>query len=89
MKQSEDNDPRIRDLIGYSGERSDSPRLTRAAVIRARRQVGNRDTIVFAFVRIWAVLAKILAPFFAVFGTKHAHAVAGSRPSGRRRAKQE
>ena len=63
---------------------------TRVAVSRARRQVGQRDTLSFALVRIWAALARLLAPFFARFGEHQAKAVykhansAGSRPDNKR-----
>ncbi len=55
----------------YAGGRS-SRSLT--AVSRARRQVGQRDTLAFALVRIWAVLAKLLAPLFAFLGERQAEA---------------
>ncbi len=42
------------------------------AASRARRQVGQRDTLAFALVRIWAALARLLAPLFAFFGEKQA-----------------
>ena len=42
------------------------------AVSRARRQVGQRDTMGFALVRLWAVLVRLLAPFFAYFGERQA-----------------
>ena len=43
---------------------ADDLRVTRA-VRRARAAVGQRDTVLFALVRIWASLAQILAPLFA------------------------
>lgn len=45
------------------------------AVSRARRQVGQRDTLAFALVRVWSVLAGLLAPLFAFFGEKQAQTV--------------
>ncbi len=45
------------------------------AVSRARRQVGQRDTLAFALVRIWAALARLLAPLFAFFGEKQARTI--------------
>ena len=53
-------------------ERSSRPLM---AVSRARRQVGQRDTLAFALVRVWSVLARLLAPVFAFFGEKQAQAV--------------
>ncbi|MGB5163831.1 MAG: hypothetical protein WBN09_00965 [Woeseiaceae bacterium] len=52
------------------------------AVSRARRQVGQRDTLTFALVRIWAALARMLAPFFALLGERQAQAA--WQQSGRR-----
>ena len=56
-----------------------------SAVSRARRQVGQRDTLAFALVRIWAVLARLLAPLFAFFGEKQARTIyqKTSRPAAR------
>ena len=45
------------------------------AVSRARREVGQRDTLAFALVRIWAALARLLAPLFAFFGEKQARTI--------------
>ena len=51
------------------------PSRARSAVSRARRQVGQRDTLAFALVRIWSALARLLAPLFAYFGEKQARTV--------------
>lgn len=51
------------------------PSRALSAVSRARRQVGQRDTLAFALVRVWSVLARLLAPFFAFFGEKQAQTV--------------
>ena len=71
MKEDQD----IRQLLksGLDDEKSQS-RVT-TALSRARRQVGQRDTLSFALVRIWAVLARLLAPFFAAFGERQARAL--------------
>ena len=75
----------IRQLIqsGMEGDEHSSRPLL--AVSRARRQVGQRDTLAFALVRVWSVLARLLAPVFAFFGEKQAQAVyrqgAGKRQS--------
>ena len=55
------------------------------AASRARRQVGQRDTLAFALVRIWSVLARLLAPLFAFFGEKQARTIYQntSGPAGR------
>ncbi len=56
------------------------------AVSRARREVGQRDTLAFALVRIWAVLARLLAPLFAFFGEKQARTVYQNTSGAARRA---
>lgn len=37
---------------------------------RVQANVAQRDTIMFAFVKVWTVLADMLAPLFAAFATK-------------------
>ncbi len=51
------------------------PSRALSAVSRARRQVGQRDTLAFALVRVWSVLARLLAPLFTFFGEKQAQTV--------------
>ena len=70
------DDDKIRQLMRAGIERDaarepPSPRI-RTAVSRARREVGQRDTLGFALVRIWAALARLLAPFFARLGEQQA-----------------
>jgi hypothetical protein len=56
-------------------EQDSSPKRAMVAVGRARRQVGQRDSLAFAMVRIWAVLARMLAPLFAAFAERQAQAI--------------
>lgn len=51
------------------------PSRALSAVSRARRQVGQQDTLAFALFRVWAVLARLLAPLFAFFGEKQAQTI--------------
>jgi len=69
------NEKDVRELM-RTGMKAEGSR-TRAlrAVSRARRQVGQRDTLAFALVRIWAALARLLAPLFAFFGEKQARTI--------------
>ena len=46
-----------------------------ATVQRARSSIGQRDTVMFAFIKLWTVLADILAPIFASFAAKRAIAM--------------
>ena len=51
------------------------PSRALSAVSRARRQIGQRDTLAFALVRVWSVLARLLAPLFTFIGEKQAQTV--------------
>ena len=64
----------IRRLMQTGMDEDQTPSRALSAVGRARRQVGQRDTVAFALVRIWAVLARLLAPLFALIGEKQARA---------------
>jgi len=67
-------DPEIRQLLQAEAGSSNDPKLARIALVKARRQVGQRDTLAFLFVKIWAALAKVLAPVFALIGERQAEA---------------
>ena len=41
---------------------------------RVRANVAQRDTLIFALVRIWSALAALLAPVFAALATSQARA---------------
>ena len=69
------NEQEIRRLMNSGMDVDETQSRTRSAVSRVRRQVGQRDTLSFALVRIWAALARLLAPFFARFGEHQAEAV--------------
>ena len=78
------NDQEIRRIM-RSGMDEESPSARHlTAISRARRQVGQRDTLAFAMGKIWSVLAKLLAPLFAAFASRQAAAIYQS--SGGRRA---
>ncbi len=68
------NDQEIRRFMQTGLEDDSRPSRSLRAVSRARRQVGQRDTLAFALVRIWAVLARLLAPLFAFLGERQAEA---------------
>ncbi len=65
-------DPQIRQLLQTDPAPARDTKLTRLALMKARRQVGQRDTLAFLFVKIWAALAKIVAPVFALLGERQA-----------------
>ena len=72
MADKSDDDARVRALLNKAPQGAATPRLARNAVVRARRVVGQKDTLVFLLVKIWAALARVLAPFFAAFAEKQA-----------------
>lgn len=61
-------------------ENNAAGRQRQKAITRARVTMAQRDTILFAFIKIWATIAEMLAPLFAAFATKHAR---HSRPASR------
>ena len=65
----------IRRLMQAGMDTDERPSRALSAVSRARRQVGQRDTLAFALVRVWSVLARLLAPVFTFFGEKQAQTV--------------
>jgi hypothetical protein len=65
----------IRRLMQAGMDADERPSRALSAVSRARRQVGQRDTLAFALVRVWSVLARLLAPLFSFFGEKQAQTV--------------
>ncbi|MDH3621433.1 MAG: hypothetical protein OER91_11100 [Gammaproteobacteria bacterium] len=65
----------IRRLMQTGLDTDKTPSRALSAVSRARRQVGQRDTLAFALVRVWSVLARMLAPLFAFFGEKQAQTI--------------
>jgi hypothetical protein len=44
-----------------------------AAIARAKSNIAQRDTILFAFIKVWSTIAEMLAPIFAAFAAKSAH----------------
>ena len=68
------NEQEIRRFMQTGLDEGGGRSRTLTAVGRARRQVGQRDTLAFALVRLWAVLAKMLAPVFAFLGERQAEA---------------
>ncbi|MEM8983314.1 MAG: hypothetical protein AAGC71_09820 [Pseudomonadota bacterium] len=53
---------------------------------RVRAGVGQRDTLLFAIVRIWTAIAEMLAPVFAQLGERRAETAARARLGQLRRS---
>ena len=85
-----DNDDRqLRDLLKVEqAERGGEDRVAKS-VAQVRAGVGARDTLVFSIVHIWTVLARILAPLFALFAVRKAEVDAGRRPADDRESKSD
>jgi hypothetical protein len=65
----------IRELMKAGLDEQPSSARLSTVLGKARRQAGQRDTISFALIRIWAVLARLLAPLFAAFDRRQAAAI--------------
>lgn len=65
-------DHEIKALLGSTPPLSeqDVGKQRRATINRARSSIGQRDTVMFAFVKMWTVLADLLAPIFAALSVK-------------------
>lgn len=75
----EDED-QIRKLLRVTPPTGTKTPLTDKVIRRARAGVGQRDTLLFAIVRIWTVVAELLAPIFAQLAARHAKFKAGQAP---------
>ena len=53
-------------------EESILTKARKSAIARTRFNIGQQDTVLFAFVKLWTTLAKMLAPLFAFMAVKHA-----------------
>ena len=71
---SQDRDDDVRDLLNPAPEEGGDDAVLTHVLKRVRSGVGQRDTLLFAIVRIWTALAGIFAPLFAAFAKTHAEA---------------
>ncbi|MEM7278300.1 MAG: hypothetical protein AAF385_09255 [Pseudomonadota bacterium] len=69
---SEDPETEIRRLMAVQPD--DESKNTRLSQVlkRTRAGVGQRDSILFAVVKIWTTIAEMLAPIFAQFAERKA-----------------
>ncbi len=78
---SDNDDTRIKALFDAAPEPEPGPErdpLDRV-MKRVRAGVGQRDTLLFAIVRIWTTIAEMLAPVFAQLGERRAETAARAR----------
>ena len=75
MNNRVDENDDLRQLLKGETSAGHDRRRTSKALNRARRNVVQRDSLTFVVVKLWATLARLLAPFFAAFGEKQAQAM--------------
>ena len=71
---TDQQDDKIRALLNAPAEPDDTrsdDRIARA-MKRMRVSVGQRDSLLFAVVKIWTAIAELLAPIFAQLGERRA-----------------
>lgn len=76
----DEKDQDLRDLLQVDRPEEDTSRSVEKAAARVRAGIGARDAFLFAVVRIWTVIMRLLAPVFAALAVRKAEADAG-RPS--------
>lgn len=81
-----DSEQELRDLLKV--EHPDQAGADRVAktMSQVRAGVGARDALIFAIVRIWTVIARLLAPIFAMLAVRKAEIDAGRRPADDRQS---
>ena len=52
----------------------DDQRIVTGAMLRVRSTVARKDTLTFALIKVWTVLAQLLAPLFARLAVSQARA---------------
>ena len=73
LVSSDNGDDQLKQLLNVESQAADTKRVEKV-LRRARASVGQRDTMVFALVRVWSTLAELLAPFFALLAQRTAEA---------------
>lgn len=70
--ESDPSDHKIKALFGSAPALPEETieKQRSKTIHRARSSVGQRDTILFAFIKMWTALADVLAPLFANFSAK-------------------
>lgn len=81
-----DSEQELRDLLKV--EHPDQAGADRVAktMSQVRAGVGARDALIFAIVRIWTVIARLLAPVFAMLAVRKAEIDAGRGPADDRQS---
>lgn len=69
---SEDSEVEIRRLMEVKPDEKPTSNRLSQVLRRASAGVGQRDSILFAVVKIWTSIAEMLAPIFAQFAERKA-----------------
>jgi hypothetical protein len=72
-------DDQIHELLRVPSQDQSSGDRLPGVVRRARARAGQRDTLLSAIVKIWTVIARLLAPIFAQLALRRAEIVAPIR----------
>lgn len=65
-------DQKIKDLLEVDDRTEAGPNRIDNLMRRVRAGIGQRDTLLFAVVRIWTVIVRLLAPIFARLAVRKA-----------------
>jgi hypothetical protein len=80
---AENSDRQLKELLKVEGGEDQAADLLAKNISQVRAGVGVRDTLMFAIVRIWTVIAQLLAPVFAMFAVRKAELDVGRKPGSR------
>ncbi|MDH3511370.1 MAG: hypothetical protein OER85_11010 [Gammaproteobacteria bacterium] len=67
-----DKEQKLKALLKVDDQGEAAPKLVDDLMRRVRAGIGQRDTLLFAFVRIWTVVVRLLAPVFAQLAVRKA-----------------
>lgn len=78
---TDEKDAQLKQLLAVEQPAESRKDRVQAVLARVRAGVAQRDTILFAAVKFWTVIAKLLAPIFAQLAVRKAEFQAGkSKP---------
>ena len=86
---AEESEQQLRDLLKVEQQEQQSTDRVARTMSQVRAGVGARDTLIFAIVRIWTVILRLLAPVFATLAVRRAEVEAGRQPDDTRQSDSE
>ena len=84
-----DSDQQLKDLLKGDEPDQDGARRVARTMAQVRAGVGARDALIFAVVRVWTVIARLLAPVFAMLAVRKAEVDAGRKPVANRDSERD